>query len=96
MNQNCHLVTEKQIANEEYGPIFIKGLTEEKQVIPHISYLLRKAKKDWGKLERMKLHHVNPTSHYQLTRKHQWPPEADITVSSLFPLQYAIQAGAGE
>lgn len=44
----------------------------------------------------MKLHHVNPTSHYQLTRKHQWPPEADITVSSLFPLQYAIQAGAGE
>lgn len=39
----------------------------------------------------MKLHHVNSTSHYFLTRKHQWPPEANITASSLFPLQYTLQ-----
>ena len=39
----------------------------------------------------MKLYHVNSTSHYFLTRKHQWPPKANITASSLFPLQYTLQ-----
>ena len=39
----------------------------------------------------MKLHHINSTSHYFLTRKHQWLPEANFTASCLFPLQYTLQ-----
>lgn len=52
-------------------------------MIPHGSYLLRKVKQDSGSLEQMKLNRVNSTSHYLLSGKFQWPPEAGVTFSSL-------------
>lgn len=56
-----------------------------------VNYLLRNVKQDSGSLEQMKLNHVNSTSHYLLSGKLQWPPEADVTLSSLSCIMHSTQ-----
>lgn len=83
MNQNCHLVTDKQIANEEHGQIFIKGLTEGKPVIPPGSYLLRKVEIQEGLKEWNYITLIPPLSLF-LDQEASVASKANITASSLF------------